>query len=309
MAHSQGVDWESGGGERVNRLFTLLTEGRTMQETAAILSAEFNESYTKDSVNNAKQRWVASRHFIERDSSIKIYETLRIPQCDCMVACDIHSPYHSELWVNRFLAIADKFKIKKAVLVGDTFDMDFAKSHYDDEHKTLDEEIEQNKSVMTALDFFETVYALRGNHEKRPGWMSDSKVQARHILGLFGQRVWEEKFQYSTDDHASMGDDWMFVHPRSYSQISASVAVGLSEKFQRNVINAHGHFFAFRYNRSGRHIAIDLGGLFDRAKTKYIHESTTTHPVWNPGFGMIIDNYIHLFHEKTDFNFWLRGWV
>jgi hypothetical protein len=71
-------------------------------------------------------------------------------------------------------------------------------------------------------------------------------------------------------------------------------------------MNAHGHFQAFRYDRSGKNIAIDLGGLLDPMRIGYKNLSTTTHPEWNNGFVVLRNNCAYLFGEHTDWKFWER---
>ena len=75
--------------------------------------------------------------------------------------------------------------------------------------------------------------------------------------------MWKKKFKFTPDDRLFIGDKVMVTHPKSYSQISGSVAIRLAEKYHMDVINAHGHFAAMRFDRSGKFQAVDLGGLFD----------------------------------------------
>jgi hypothetical protein len=151
-------------------------------------------------------------------------------------------------------------------------------------------------------------YLLQGNHERRIGIQTFSMIQVKHLFGFIGGEIWAKKFRYSVYDKMHIGDKWLLVHPKSYSQISAAVALRLAEKYHRHVINAHGHFIALRYDRSGQYMGIDLGGLFDTSKIDYMNLSTTTHPFWNCGFGMILNGKFWHFHENTDFEYFFgRG--
>jgi len=226
-----------------------------------------------------------------------------------MISCDDHSPYHSALYENRLLMIAEFFEIKKHIKVGDLVNQDYA-SHWPkmegENRGTLDENIQQSEPLFKALDYFDEIYQVRGNHEDRVTRITDARVQAKHILQLFGQKIYN-KVKYTPYDKVFIGDEWMAVHPKSYSQISGSTAVRMCEKFHRHVFNAHGHFVALRWDRSGKYMGIDLGGLFDARKIPYINLSTTTHPQWNNGFAMLRNEKIWLFNESTDWDFWEKG--
>ena len=274
--HTSGINWRL---HKV-RLAELVARGNTTHEISKILTEELGIPVSYEAVGHAKCRYGVMKHIMTKDEGIKLYNVDTIPDGNYMISCDYHSPSHSEEWINRLLMIADKHEIKEHIIVGDLFDMDFAKSWYDDESTTLDEEVEKVDPVIKALDYFDMNYLVMGNHEKRVGWSTDSKIQARHIFGLFGKEIWEKKFKLTTYDKVKIGEKWLLVHPKSYSQISGSVAVRLAEKYHRHILNSHGHFVALRYDRSGKYMGIDLGGMFDRRKVGYINKTTTTHPVW-----------------------------
>ena len=305
MAYVRGVKWTD---EKKIRIQELLIRGLTRREAAQQLSKEFGEEITWAALSNACDRYGFAKYLLPEDKTIEIYKELTLPYDDYMISCDHHAPYFSELWVNRKLVIADKFGIKKNIEVGDLFDFDFIKMHkpIDGEKRLgLDGEVEHCNPLIKALDYFDENNVLRGNHEWRASRYTDSKIQARHLFGIFGAEIWKKKFKYSVYDKMMIGKKWMLVHPQSYSQISGSTAVRLAEKFHRHVLNAHGHFIALRYDRSGKYMGIDLGGMFDKSKISYINLQTTTHPIWNNGFGMIYDGHFYHFHEGTDWKYWL----
>ena len=173
-------------------------------------------------------------------------------------------------------------------------------------YRDLDKEVFHTDPVIKALDYFDENILVCGNHERRVGMKTDSIIQARHLFGLYGEGIWNRKFKYSVYDKLFIGDEWMVVHPRSYSQISTSVARRLAEKYHKNIINAHGHFVGMAYDRSGKFLAIDLGGMFETKKVDYINLRTTTHPNWKNGFGALYNGKFHFFTDETDWNFWLK---
>ena len=303
-------DWTK---RAIDRLKELVSVGLLNPEIAEIMSKEFDFEITPLAVQNTRSRHVLIKNLISIDNEIDRYEEPRLPDGNYMVSCDYHSPYHSEIWVNRLLQVADRFKIRKNIIVGDLFDMDFAKwalfkqaKDEGEQESTLDKEIVRVEPVIQALDYFDKNELITGNHEFRIDRMTGGTIQSRHVMRLFWGDDFARKITVSPYDKMWIGEKWLVVHPRDYSQIGGSVAIRLTEKFNCNAINAHGHFIALRYNRSGQHMGIDLGGMFDIRKIEYINKKTTTHPFWNNGFGMIYNGKFYHFHENSDWDFWLR---
>ena len=295
--------------ENVARMKELLIAGCGYQEVADILSKELKEKINYHLISSGVSRFKLAKKFLPKDTKIATYQALTLPMDNYIISCDYHSPYHSEIWINRSLAIADKFKIKKHVIIGDLFDFNALKYFVVDDggpKRNLDEEIAQTDPVIRALDYFDKNILVCGNHERRVGMKTDSIIQARHLFGLYGEGIWNRKFKYSVYDKLFIGNDWMVVHPRSYSQISTSVARRMAEKYHRNILSAHGHFVGMAYDRSGKFLAIDLGGMFDTKKIDYINLQTTTHPNWKNGFGVLYNKKFYFFTDETDWNFWLK---
>jgi len=302
MGFSKKLKWTD---EFLDKLRDYVLAGYTTMEISDLFQEQDIDASVK-AVETARHRYNILNYCIEQDKEITIFKEETIPLDDYIISCDYHAPYHSELWINRMLCIADRFNIRKHVIVGDLLDSDFAKYFYSDTKSTLDREVRHTDPVFKALDYFEINYLLHGNHENRINRITDGRVQARHLFHEYGKEVWDKKFKYSFYDKMNIGDNWMVVHPGSYSQIGGSVATKLASKFEKNVLNAHGHFVALRFGRSGKHMGIDLGGMFDKTKTEYINKKTTTHPFWNNGFAMLRNNHIYLFNDSTDWSYWLK---
>ena len=305
MPYADGFEWT---GEAKGRLKNLVIEGLTSPEIVEKLSAEFKRRLTVNAVDMAKYRFRFVKHTLTIDKDIKIYKELTLPDDNYMISCDEHAPYHSEVWINRKLAIADKFKITNNIQIGDTLDFNFIKSHpqLDGEEKSdLDREFLQAAPSIKALLYFKKNWLMRGNHEYRVSRYTNSLIQAKHLYKIFGEDVWNSSFKYSDYDKMNIGKKWMVVHPKSYSQVATSVAKRLAEKFHRNVINSHGHLVGMAYDRSGKFLCVDLGGMFDVGKVGYIQLSTTSHPRWVQGFGMLLDGHFYHFTPETNFDYWL----
>lgn len=300
--YRSGFNWS---GKAAERLKTLTIEGFSAPQTAERLSIEFNQKITIAMVSMAKYRLRYSKYLLPKDMEVKTYKELTLPEDNYMISCDEHSPCHSEVWINRLIAIADKFKIRKSIKIGDLFDFKFIMCHYTEDIRSLDKEVAETAPVIKALDYFDINYLLQGNHERRVGIQTNSYIQAKHIFGLFGAEIWRKKFRYSIYDKMNIGKHWMVVHPQSYSQVATSVAKRLAEKFHRNIINSHGHLLGSTYDRSGKFLSIDLGCMVDKEKIDYINLVTTTHPMWKNGFGMLYNGHFYHFTEETDWGWWL----
>ena len=304
MPHTHGFHWDE---KPLKRLRELTMLGLSAHLIAEKMSKEFNHNITYDMVNKTKSVHRILSCYMEVDEKIYNFKEKTIPDGDYMISCDYHAPAHSEVWINLLLSIAEKFKIGKHIIIGDLFNFHFIKHHYTDAKRNLDKEISETAPVVKALDYFDENYLVQGNHERRIGIQTDTKIQAQHLFNNYGAEIWKRKFHYSVYDKMNIGEDWMVVHPKSYSQISGSVAIRLAEKFQKNVINSHGHFVSLRYTRDGKHMGVDLGGMFNTSRIDYTNLVTTTHPRWNNGFGMLRNGHFYLFHGGTDWNFWLNN--
>jgi hypothetical protein len=296
----------------LDHLKELLGYGYTAPAISQLMSEAFGRNVNRTAIDNAVNRYrlreKVNDAWVQESNDIKIYDDfLRLPDDNYLITADYHSPYFSVDYHNLSLMLAELFQIKKLVIGGDLVDMNFAKHFYSDTTTTLDEEGVVNKKLLESLDYFDSIYLIKGNHEHRLGRKTEGLIVARHLLEYWGQDTWNNKITYSTYDKCFIGADWMVVHPKSYSQISGAVGKRLAAKYHRNIINAHGHFLSKSYDISGDHEVYDIGGMFDAKKVEYINEKTTTHPSWNNGFAMLYNSHLYQFDDRTDWDFWLGG--
>jgi hypothetical protein len=304
MGHAHGFIWTD---ESRKALFDLIVDGNTMNQAAGILSERYGYPISMAAVHGTMQRagWRGETMVVKNEA--KTYKNLTIPMDDYMVSCDQHPPYHSELWMNRLLMIAERFKIRKHIIAGDFYDMSAVSKFLTEEPKDVDKEVIDTEPAFKMIDYFDKNYFIQGNHERRIGAFTEGALRAKHMYKVFGMDKYDSKIVYSIYDRIAIEDRYLIMHPKSYSQISTAVSKRMAEKFHCHILNAHGHFSGVTFDRSGRYLCVDLGGLFDTQKIEYTSIKTTTHPCWNNGFGMIRNGKFTLFHQETDWTYWLDG--
>jgi hypothetical protein len=289
--------------EQLEKLRGLVAEGRTAPEIAALFDRPL------PCVENAIYRYCHGipRGTLEENLDIPLFKgDLKLPMDDYIITADYHSPYYSTLWHNRSLAIAERFGIKKLVVIGDLVEFGFAAYFYsDDKPKIEDEAGEDKRLIQSMIAHFEQVYLVKGNHENRLGRNTNGIIKAQALLAEWAGPDYGKRFIFSLYDKLTIGNEWLCVHPKSYSQKAGIASRSLCSKYLKNIINTHGHHVGWNYDPSGKFLAVDLGGMFDPEKVEYINMKTTTHPAWNQGFGMFRNGYFHLFDQQTDWNFWL----
>jgi hypothetical protein len=295
--------------ERRKDILELRIRGKTYVEISRELSQKYNRKISAEAIRKIAQSYGISDQLFNTPDGIKFYDSPVLPMDDYMISCDYHSPYYSELWTNRYLTIARKYEIKKQIIVGDLFDMDFAKSHpiTDGEKPSfIEDEKKQSDPLIQTLSWFDETWLVCGNHETRISRITEARVQFSQLVDFFCKDLIQKKFNFTIFDKVQIGEKFLLIHPKSYSQISGATAVRLAEKYHKHILAAHGHFSALRWDRSGKYMGIDIGGMFDQRKIAYVNLLTTTHPSWENGFVVILNGHAYQFHQETDFCWWLN---
>ena len=195
------------------------------------------------------------------------------------ICADIHCPYHSPFWVEKFIKMSMKTKLKKGqkrvcVIGGDFFQFDtFSKHKLSNPDDIIEYTYNAGGDILKVfLKVFDKIIITKGNHDKWIEIFTDGKMNSDHIFQMMDikKSEFKEKIVLSNYPYLVINNFWRVTHPNNYSIVKGAVANKLSSKYEMGIINAHGHFLSMGYNTSGKYPIIDIGGLFDRKKIYYI---------------------------------------
>lgn len=203
---------------------------------------------------------------------------------DALILADIHAPFQASDWLNRVIALALRWGISQAAVVGDAIDL-AAFSPYGRQHwLEAETEIAAARQVFDVLggNFAQVAY-VGGNHEARMGRFTGCALQLVTMMQLWVTR----KNVITSDYHwlrvVSGGQEWRCIHPRNVSVHATIVPKKLCVKYNANVIGAHGHLFGVTRDDSGRWWAVDSGMCADPQRLDYYIKEPNTRPVMLQG--------------------------
>lgn len=232
---------------------------------------------------------------------------------DTMIISDLEIPFHDVVSLGYMVAIAQRFGIKRVLIAGDFVALD-AESWWDseegdwsDEYSVADTVFGGKMVLHDLLEWFEHIYLIKGNHEKR-----GSRKRELGFLRMC-QNSWGElgdvELSYYRWAEVYSGDTLIQVeHPKNYSKIPLSVSRERASIEDRHVACAHTHHFAWGFAMNGKHMAIDLGHNTRPEQRWYkTVEGPARYPKWIRGFWMVRNGYVYPFPvDFVDWNFWLR---
>ena len=210
------------------------------------------------------------------------------------ITADYHFPLTDLELMNFFITTMRNLGIRKLLVGGDVFNGD-ALSQYFPKQANAGLEVELvvvNYAINKLLESFDEIVFLKGNHDYRYVRARDytiSFIEAinKALTPLGDQRA---KITVSNLDHCFINAEsgrYYVCHPKSYSQIPGTVALKLGAKYPGcHIVTAHSHHTALMYQKDGVHLAVEIGGFYDRDQTQYLQDSTTF-PIWTNGFGLV----------------------
>ena len=220
-----------------------------------------------------------------------------------MITADWHMPLFSPAWFNHMMETAEREKIRTLVIGGDLFNMDalarhepIAQGDRKGRRDMFKAEIAVARSSMrVALEWFDQIYVIWGNHDFRFLRFLQYKTNFKTAMEiLLGDEIADERVYISNLDHlwvrphkdAPSWESWYVCHPENYSKVPLSVARQLSPIHRANVITAHAHHFAYGHAVDGKMRVADAGGLFDHKLQGYL-QRTATFPTHQNGYSWI----------------------
>lgn len=228
---------------------------------------------------------------------------------DFMIVGDIHVPTTDYLFSQNILPIAKKLNIKRLIIAGDLFNMDLFSS-YDKVIKdpSWSQELAGAKVLLSEWrGWFDEIYFIMGNHERRFEKWSNGVMTDRELMSLLdGKDIVSSNFGWCTVK--TPAGEYRVTHPKNYSVNQLNVADALAHKTQQHIISAHEHHLAKGWDRYGNFVVTNIGGLFDFKKMAYVVLDDSKCAGMKKGFAALVNGVIYPFGEYpfTDWDWWME---
>ena len=245
-----------------------------------------------------------------KDTKRKLFETVALGtpftlQGDFIIVGDIHVPTTDYDFASLVLVIAKKYGIKQLIIAGDTFNMD-AFSLYEAISETPSWEQERDAARILFhdwLEWFDDIYVIMGNHDRRLQKWAGGQLDETDIFGMItsSDKVHVSNYGYLTVK--TRQGDYLVTHSKNYSVNQLTVASELAQKYQCHIISHHEHHSAIGWDRFGRYVIVNNGGLFDQNKMAYVMLENGKNPVMKNSFCMLRNGSVKVF-GKEPFTDW-----
>ena len=275
---------------------SLLDAGLDAHQIALVMNAP--QANINQMVADIKQR---RNQTIQQLLKINFGRPLELKGDDWMITADWHVPETDWRLTERMIGIAQKHMLapRRLIIAGDFFSQtQFSKyAHLIPPTPWAQERDAAREILRCVLDTFAEVYIVMGNHDRRLVKWADAALDETDLFGMVvnDPRVVVSKFAYLTLN-ASTGK-WRVTHPEAYRQVRGSAAAVLADDLGMNVISGHEHHTALLFSKSGRHLVVNIGGLYDPGKIAYTQLTDNLKPRMKPSFAMLKDGYINLFAD------------
>jgi hypothetical protein len=207
--------------------------------------------------------------------------------------------------------VARKHGIKRALIIGDVFDMEEF-SHWSiaglqpRDVKFGDELIFAARAFEQALAAFpEGIWVTSGNHDERILKLLRFALELSDVFSLIGRRMaeglrkqFEDKVKVSSYPYCHINSTWYCCHPSCYSKIAMAVARDIAEVEHMHTIMAGGHLWGMTIEKSGKYYAIDCGCMCDPKKVYYKQMRIRRFPAWKQGFVILKDGLPMLYDRN-----------
>lgn len=246
-------------------------------------------------------------------SPTRVYnDWIEVTTDNAMVIADVELPDYDPLLMRLMHAVALRFGIKKLVIGGDFWAFDSISSWPSVVRETADGLLEDDYKLSegvlnTAFGWFDDIYAVMGNHDRRFNYMLGGQLGPYRALHLADGKVVKVNIYAHLYLKTSRGPI-MVVHPKNYSKNQLTVPVDLEtiEPERCHILSTHTHHCCSGFDKSGKWEVHEIGCMRDPSRTRYKQLNKTRHPQWVQGFVMVRNGYIYRFpKDSTDWLLWL----
>jgi len=234
---------------------------------------------------------------------------------DVAIACCVHVPQTDPSMWAKLLAIGDRDKLPGLIIAGDIVTADMF-SHWPPDGVTtswaFNTELESlRRHLKTALEVFEFVYVLPGNHVgHRLIKITGGHIKLPHLLTMAGLSDAERDRVVTTDlDYMTLysGDEkFLVAHSTNYSVRGGQVPVDYAEKEQAHVIAGNGHITGMQHTRSGKYWGYEIGTLADPETMGYAMRALTKFPKMQQSFVTVRNGAVAMYGAGKPITDWER---
>lgn len=291
--------------------------GSDRAKTAATLDwREFSQLYPKSTPAEYQAARDAYRSRLDvPDLQVTNYtELVYEVQGNVAVAACVHCPEtDADMWA-KLLAVGERDKLNGLIIAGDLVVADMF-SHWPADGLAVgwawEKELESiRRHLKTALEVFEFLYILPGNHVgNRIVKLSNGHIKLGQILSMTGLSDSEKDRITTTNiDYMSLrsGDEkFLVAHATNYSVRGGQVPVDYAEKYQAHVIAGNGHITGLQHTKSGKYWGIEIGTMADPETMAYAQRGLTKFPKMQQSFATVINGAVKIYGKDKPVTDWL----
>jgi hypothetical protein len=224
---------------------------------------------------------------------------------DWVIIGDVHAPCVDYDFAKLVLVIARKCGIKRLLVAGDMFNFDGFSSYAVNIPPISWHQDRDAARVLIHdwLEWFDEIRFLMGNHDRRLSKWTNGELDESDIFGMViaSDKVFHSNWGWCTIDNG--GQVWRVTHARNYSRNQLVVQSDLAHKFQQNIISNHSHHLAKGWDKFGRYVIVENGGLFDPSKLAYAVMDDSNMPAMINGFSVLQNGAVEVY-GKAPFTDW-----
>lgn len=225
---------------------------------------------------------------------------------NAMIVGDVHVPTTFYEFALLVVTVSDVLNIDTLILAGDWANFDFL-SKYPNIMRGVNWEQEREAGevlINKYLKRFKRIYWIMGNHDRRLSKWVNGQFDHKDMVNLFthSEKITSSNFGYC--NIVSGGEKYLVTHSTEYSVNQLTVADQLAQKNQCHVISHHEHHVAKGFDRFGRYVVINNGGLFDESKMAYAKLDTNKKPSMVNGFTSLVDGVATLWTPYKAYTDW-----